>query len=323
MFIFLSFFSKRAAKVVDARTRLRIEEQQRQLEAADAAAPLTAVQIARLQWQVAKILNVDETVTAALKRLGGQGHRVGKRAKKNAAAAEKAQKRDPLAKEKFDQLTEAVVALMDAGEGEVYSQDKGYFERCAAVYIDIDEDGDDGGLDNNKKGLNILAGGVGQAAYEDADEDMFAEDDVDGEGKGEKPGGDPVEKETATREQNEEAASLKSKEKEEEADATDYGSWPIKELRRFLQERGVDSNGIVEKAELVATVKAAAGKQRSASGGGAGVHAPSGYKFDPGSKMWISEESGMYWDASSGGFYNPADQKWYSYSAEGQWVEWK
>ena len=33
--------------------------------------------------------------------------------------------------------------------------------------------------------------------------------------------------------------------------ATDYTNWPIKELRRLLQERGVDVSGMVEKAELV------------------------------------------------------------------------
>ncbi len=33
--------------------------------------------------------------------------------------------------------------------------------------------------------------------------------------------------------------------------ATDYFGWPIKELRRLLQEKGVDVTGMVEKAELV------------------------------------------------------------------------
>ncbi len=35
----------------------------------------------------------------------------------------------------------------------------------------------------------------------------------------------------------------------------DYASWPIKELRRFLTERGQDPAGIVEKADLVARVR--------------------------------------------------------------------
>jgi CD2 antigen cytoplasmic tail-binding protein 2 len=36
-----------------------------------------------------------------------------------------------------------------------------------------------------------------------------------------------------------------------EAAVVDYSSWPVKELRRFLTERGVDSSSIVEKGELV------------------------------------------------------------------------
>ena len=39
-----------------------------------------------------------------------------------------------------------------------------------------------------------------------------------------------------------------------EAEQVDYSAWPIKELRRFLTERGQDPSGIVEKADLVAQV---------------------------------------------------------------------
>ena len=38
------------------------------------------------------------------------------------------------------------------------------------------------------------------------------------------------------------------------ATEVDYASWPVKELARFLKERGIDPTGIVEKAELVAKV---------------------------------------------------------------------
>lgn len=41
-----------------------------------------------------------------------------------------------------------------------------------------------------------------------------------------------------------------------EAEQVDYSAWPIKELRRFLTERGKDPSGIVEKADLVAQVGA-------------------------------------------------------------------
>ena len=38
-------------------------------------------------------------------------------------------------------------------------------------------------------------------------------------------------------------------------EADEYASWPVKELRRFLQERGADLGGIVDKSELVAKVR--------------------------------------------------------------------
>ena len=45
-------------------------------------------------------------------------------------------------------------------------------------------------------------------------------------------------------------------------DATNYASWPIKELRRFLAERGESAAGITEKAELVAAVQRLAAQVR-------------------------------------------------------------
>ena len=44
----------------------------------------------------------------------------------------------------------------------------------------------------------------------------------------------------------------------QEADRVDYSSWPVKELRRFLTERGVDPSGIVEKNELVSQARQSA-----------------------------------------------------------------
>ena len=40
-----------------------------------------------------------------------------------------------------------------------------------------------------------------------------------------------------------------------QVDEVDYSAWPVKELARFLKERGHDPTGIVEKADLVAKVK--------------------------------------------------------------------
>ena len=123
-----------AAKVVSAEVRRKIEERERALAAAEAAAgPLTATQIARLQFQASQLLLPGESVAAGLKRLGGHSRRPAKRSKQqqrgaseggdaDVAAAEVAP--DPAAKEQFNQLTEAAMKLMDAGENDVYTQKK-------------------------------------------------------------------------------------------------------------------------------------------------------------------------------------------------------
>ena len=40
-----------------------------------------------------------------------------------------------------------------------------------------------------------------------------------------------------------------------QVEEVDYSAWPVKELARFLKERGHDPAGLVEKADLVAKVK--------------------------------------------------------------------
>lgn len=40
---------------------------------------------------------------------------------------------------------------------------------------------------------------------------------------------------------------------------------------------------------------------------------PPGYVWDPSSSLFYSSESGMYYDATSRGFYTPHDGKWWTY----------
>ena len=146
-------------QVVDEATRRRIEEEMMMAQQ-DEPTKMTAIDIARVQYKVAKILRPEETVASALKRLGGgprQGH--GRKA---------VTKMDDENRALFDSLTECATILMDAGEIDVYSKDKRYFQSAASVYIDVDETG---GIMTQSK-----------AAYADADEDMFA-DDSEGEDK--------------------------------------------------------------------------------------------------------------------------------------------
>jgi hypothetical protein len=82
----------------------------------------------------------------------------------------------------------------------------------------------------------------------------------------------------------------------------DYTSWPVSELKRMLQEAGVDVAGMTEKEGLVEAAKAVE-KAR-------GVHeVPVGFVMDPNSGYFFNFESGWYFHAESGSFYK--DGKWY------------
>ncbi len=102
-------------------------------------------------------------------------------------------------------------------------------------------------------------------------------------------------------------------------ETADYSTWPIKELRRFLQERGHDVTGTVEKADLVSQVTAAA-----ASGPeGESIDAPAGFQYDPVSGYYSNSETGMFWDSGSGAFCDASSGKWYTLdSSTQQYVEW-
>ncbi|KAL0033088.1 hypothetical protein WJX79_002251 [Trebouxia sp. C0005] len=100
----------------------------------------------------------------------------------------------------------------------------------------------------------------------------------------------------------------------------DYQSWPIKELRRFLTERGLDCAGIIEKRELAEKVKQAASQGPE----GQVSTVPVGYAFDPSSGYHYSADTQMYFDSNSGGYYSNSDSKWYLYNeATQQFQEWQ
>lgn len=90
-----------AAKVVSDEVRRKIEERQQREAAAEAAGPLSATQIARLQFAASQLLQPGETVAAGLKRLGGHSRRPAKRSKRGGEVADMAADvaPDPEAKE--------------------------------------------------------------------------------------------------------------------------------------------------------------------------------------------------------------------------------
>ena len=285
-------------KILARQKQQRELQQQTQSTAAAAAAaaaayeqPLTATQIARLQWQVAKILHPGESITRAMKRLGSQGiHRaIGKRAKRQTVIL------DPEAKKQLEELTEIANALMDAGDIDVYMQDREHFKTAASVYIDVDDD-EDG------KGGGITGGTV---AYEEADDDMFADDDMAKKKKDKKEAVGTTNQSTTT-------TDVDRQEK------VDYASWSIKELRKFLIDGGQDATTFVEKSELVAAVEKLGGNGINSAAAVGSFKAqqavPVGFAFDSGSGYWYNNETGMYFDQGSGVYFH--NEKWYRWDGQ-------
>ena len=134
-------------EIVDEVTRRKIEDRMKEEEE---IGDLSAVDIARIQYKISKVLQDGESVAVALKRLAGPLHR-----RKGAVSAED--------KVLFDSLTDYATTLLDAGETDVYSKDREYFQRAASVYIDLDDD---------------LVKKMGQSlpSQDEESEDMFASD---------------------------------------------------------------------------------------------------------------------------------------------------
>lgn len=306
-----------AAKLADPKSRQTYLERRKRIEESEKSEPLTSIQIARHQWQISRILRDGETVTAALRRLGGSrrhASRKDKRAKVSMQVEESKSEDKEGGKpdtQLLEQLTDAATALIDSGDVDVYSKDRNYFKTAASVYIDIDDDEDEDVLHQNisKEEGKTEMSGPGTAAYESADEDMFADEDN-------------TEKKSQDLERD---IAINPKNANRNGDETDFSSWPIKELRRFCKEKGVNVDDIVEKSDLIEKTKEAASRIPITAARivpGERDQPPPGYVFDSKSKYYFSQESGMYWDAHSGGFYNPTDGKWYGWQVGSGWIPW-
>ncbi|KXZ50512.1 hypothetical protein GPECTOR_16g687 [Gonium pectorale] len=388
------------AKVVSEAVRKKIEQRAREAEAARRG-PLTERQIAQRKADMAALMQPGETVTRALKRLGGAGgaggmgaagtalpnRAMGKRerarllAQQQASGAAGTSSGDPASPEHFTRLTELADELLAEGELEIYSETTETLMRSARMWLPnlvaapaapppgagagisaaalpaaarTASDSDDDMFADDKKGGPAAA--TAPATAVDEDQDMFGDDDDavgpagaearDGQAAAPQapaaslaPAGDAA---VALREAHKDgagagpgsaAAAAAGPSKGSSGDHVDYGSWPVKELKRLLQERGVDPSGFVEKGDLIAKVREvvaaggpAGGAVAGAAGAGAGgaFEAPPGYVFDPNSGYFYSEEAGMYYDVNTGGYCQVSTGKWfYVDQASGNFVEWK
>lgn len=286
-----------AAKVMDEETRKKIEAKQKEEALQLEKSELSATDIARLQYKVSKILQGDETVSAALKRLAGPRKRLGRQSKLQ--VQESKQDDDTSEKRKcFEDLTEASTLLMEAGETDVYTKDKSYFQRAAAVYIDVDDGDAPTGTDDLGMKFNVKS----SKAYEEADQDMFGDESSEEDKE--------VIEQTGVL-----GAATAPGTSDQGLDTSEYATWPVKELKRFCEEHGKSCQGITEKDDLVHLAAKCAKDAKP-------ILAPAGYAFDPNSGLWWSSESQLYYDPKSGYYLNPADSKWYAWNSKTQqWVD--
>ena len=304
-------------KLVSEAVRKRIKEQQEAEAVARRAAPMTDRQIARLKMEAAQLMQPGETLTRALKRLGGdtstQHRAMGKRerAKLLAQAAAAAGGGGGAGgaggdKDGFLRITEIANTLLEEGEMDVYEASCEELQRSAAMWLTEE----DAAPAQKKQATGVAAAtaGVGAAAAAAAagDDDMFAEEDTEmTEGQaGTRPAATAVPSRGGQAGSSSPSAAgslphvdsaggsgsvagppppppapLPPKPSSAAADdgAVDYASWPTRELKRFLEECGVDCCSVVEKGELVSRVRelADAGPEADA------FSAPTGYAFDP------------------------------------------
>jgi hypothetical protein len=131
--------------VVDEATREKIEARNKAVIETTAG----PAELARWQYRIYQVLQRDETVAGALKRLGGGAQRkfVSAAARKRLERANKGGKEQSAEdRQAFEDVTECATLLMNHGDTDVYARDRDYFKRGASLFIDDvsgDEDDDD------------------------------------------------------------------------------------------------------------------------------------------------------------------------------------
>lgn len=291
-----------------------------------------------------KLLVAQQQAAAAAAAAAGKGSGSGGPA---AAAAES----DLPPAAQIALLTELAHRLLNEGETDVYSDVREDFLHAAELYMPP------AAAAAAATGATFTAaatggggGGGGDMFADDGDDDMFGADDnsldkaaaakqpppqqpasgdsavAAAEAAAAAPGAAPPPAAAAAAAATEPSTSAPSAAAAAAAD--DFASWPIKELKRYLTENGVDVSGMVEKGEMVARAREAAARGPLVNGGGAApspanaASVPPGYDFhDPSTGYYWSSAAGMYFDPSTSGYYQPSMQKWFVFK-DGTFVEW-
>ena len=278
----------------------------RREEAAEAAAPAppSDLDVARMNADIASLLQPGETVKRAFIRLGRRANpdRGGASAKSSRGLPPGLRKRTARrdatggreggeegdAKAAFDRLTAVATRLMDCGELDVYERTQEEFARAASLFLPMSTPA--AGAGPSAAAATAAAGG----GDDDDDDDMFADDDDEGGAPAVASGGEGP--------STNKAAPIEE----------DYAAWKVGDLKRLLVARGGDPTGITEKDDLVARVKKAVG----AAGNGAagpqnhGATVPPGYVMDAPSGYLYSAQDKLYYDPNSGYYFDGA--KWFT-----------
>mmetsp|Transcript_2182 Transcript_2182/g.5752 ORF Transcript_2182/g.5752 Transcript_2182/m.5752 type:complete len:405 (+) Transcript_2182:93-1307(+) len=252
-----------SAEVVDEKLLETIEARKKaEAEAEEAVAkqaPVTERQLAAAKADLASHMLEGETVTRALKRIRGSDNRAaGSRGKSvkdktKAAGGEQAPNGDLAL---FERLTELVDMLFAEGETDIFTTTQRELQRSAEMWLPKPAEA------GPSAGVGAPAAAESKGGADDDDDDMFAEADVASRpfaAKAESGGakhernlapGSPDTGQTAVKSAapTQLTASVSAPATVQQ---TNFESWPIKELKRFLEENGVETGGIVEKCDLV------------------------------------------------------------------------
>ncbi|GMH42321.1 hypothetical protein BSKO_10240 [Bryopsis sp. KO-2023] len=301
-----AWLSSDEAKVCSSAAKKQHKEMQKRLEASDGLEAMTIAEVTRCKKTIADLLLRRETVIQGLRRLGGKKSTGGKKKPQEGEKEEEDEKEastsDPDA---FAALTEAADALMSNGDVDVYTCHKEEFDHAVSMFTpaSADTDGDDMFGDSDDEDCNSAKTGEGakeQSSAAAADGGGGGSASVGGEGMN-RSGLPPS---TVLPAVDVDVVPPSSAEQQQE----DFDSWPISELKRFLEERGENADGIVEKQDLIQKAVEVASKGPE----GEVAAAPSGFVYDPSSGYFHSVESGMYFDSGSGSFYVSSTGKWYT-----------
>uniref|UniRef100_A0A7S2VV17 OCRE domain-containing protein n=1 Tax=Chlamydomonas chlamydogama TaxID=225041 RepID=A0A7S2VV17_9CHLO len=343
------------AKVVSEEVRRKIEQRQKAEAAAEASmrqVPLTDRQIAQLKHEIAQSMQAGETIAKTLKRVGGAaagaaGHAkaMGKREKARLAAQQQGngQHGQQAGAALFSRLTEIADQLVAEGEMDVYTATKEELERSAAIWLPKQPAAQPPVVGSGPGPTGAVAAAAG-AADDDDDDDMFAEQDQkpSAAAAAQAPAATAAAAPTAPAvaaaaaaapaaasagsvpQAAPSASQPQPQSQQQQQQGTDFSSWPIKELKRYLQEHGVDPSRFVEKSDLAARageVEAAAAAESAAQA--AVFSAPPGYVFDPSTGYFQNAETGLYFDGNTGAYYNGSTGQWLHYDpSSGELVPW-